>query len=563
MSVGEKLAEHGIQPRSLGQGDQKLTCPRCSEQRRNKTDPCLSLKIDDRGAAWHCHHCDWSDGFVLHDERRQIPRHDPAPRRELKPLPGHPGSLSAEALAWFVGERGISEETLKIAKVGWSERRGAVVFPFHAPGIGQVGVKLRWLPKAGFEQSKGGCDTYWLIDQANSAISKDLYIVEGEMDALAMLEAGIRNVVSVPSGGGKKRMPFIETCEEWVKPFERIILALDGDEKGQAMQDELARCYGKDICWQIKWPADCPDANAFLQTYGKAELEAHCRSPEPYPVEGVFGVSDYRQEVLKLYFDGNRQKGHSTGLKSVDEFYTIVPGQLTVLTGVPNHGKSEFIDQVMVNLAKKEGWSFGVCSFENTPEEHIAKWAEKWLAMPFRDGPTPRMTSFNLEHALDEIGQHFHFIRSESDEAPTIDWILDRARVLVRRYAIRGLVIDPYNEVEHRRPDNMSETEYVSSLLSKLKRFCQNHGVHGWFVAHPAKMRTEGGKTPVPTLYDISGSAHFVNKADVGVVVHRGEQKGTAEIWIRKCRFKWVGQQGKAVLGYKQATGIYSDLGVR
>lgn len=563
MTVAEKLAEHGIEPKSLGQGSQKLTCPRCSHQRRNKADPCLSLKIDDRGATWRCHHCEWEDGFAVGL------RHDPNPRisprtslRTFRRITDRepPPDFPAEALSWFVGERCISEETLKLAKVGWSAKKGCAVFPYVIPGVGQVGFKYRRPPKVIWQDDEGQEKPYWLVDQLDPAKGRDLYIVEGELDALAMLEAGIRNVVSVPNGGGVKRMPFVEICEEWTEPFERIILALDSDEKGQAMQEELARAYGKDRCWQIRWPADMNDANAVLQCYGKADLEEWVRTKaQPYPVEGVFHVGDYADEVMELFWNG-RPKALSTGLKDLDEYYTVAPGQLTIVTGVPNHGKSELIDQLAVNLAKSEGWRFGLCSFENPPAEHVVKLVEKWVGMPFWDGPTHRMTSTNAEQAMGVIADHFFFVRSETDEAPTIDWILERARALVRRQSIRGLIIDPYNEIEHKRPDNMSETEYVSALLSKVKRFAQNHGCHVWFVAHPAKMRSEGGKVPVPTLYDISGSAHFVNKADCGIAVHRGEVDGTTEVWVRKVRFKWVGQQGKAVLRYNKATGVYSQL---
>lgn len=554
--IVEKLAQEGILPRNHAEGHQKLTCPRCSATRRNKGDPCLSLKIDEKGAAWRCHNCDWSDGFVLGSARDWEPK-----RREHKVVAGEPLSLPAEALRWFVEERCISEETLKLAKVGWSERNRAVVFPYVLPGIGQVGFKYRVPPKERMWQDDSGQEKpYWLLDQLDPAKGSDLYIVEGELDALALLEAGVRNVVSVPNGGGVKRMPFIELSEPWIEPFERVILALDADEKGQQMQEELARAYGKDRCWQVVWPASINDANAFLQAYGSADLEAWARKPEPYPVDGVFEVGDYREEVMELFWNG-RPKACSTGLKDLDQFYTVAPGQMTIVTGVPNHGKSEFIDQIAVNLAKAEGWSFGVCSFENQPPEHIIKLIEKWVCMPFWDGPTIRMTSTSVEKALETIRDHFFFIRSNKEDALTVDLILERARALVKRRSIRGLIVDPYNMIEHRRSENMSETEYVSMILSKLWAFGQNHGVHVWFVAHPAKMKTEGGRTPVPTLYDISGSAHFVNKADCGLTVHRGEADGTTEVWVRKIRFKWVGQQGKAVLRYSRATGVYSDIG--
>lgn len=87
------------------------------------------------------------------------------------------------------------------------------------------------------------------------------------------------------------------------------------------------------------------------------------------------------------------------------------------------------------------------------------------------------------------------------------------------RYGIRGLLVDPYNELDHQRPSHMSETEYVSQMLTKIKRFAQHHDVHVWFVAHPRQLRDWKGQPP--TMYDISGSAHFINKADNGLVIHR------------------------------------------
>ena len=156
----------------------------------------------------------------------------------------------------------------------------------------------------------------------------------------------------------------------------------------------------------------------------------------------------------------------------------------------------EFADALTVNLAHQYGWRVAVCSFENPPAEHIAKLAEKHLGLPFWDGPRQRMTEAELQKAMTWAADHFHLIRFD-DEAPTIDAILEKARVAVMRHGIRGLVIDPYNEIEHHRPASVTETEYVSQLLGKVKRFAQSNDVHVWFVAHPAKMQREGNSLPL------------------------------------------------------------------
>jgi twinkle protein len=569
MTLAEDLAEHNIRPKDFRQGDQKLLCPQCSHNRKNKTDPCLSLTIGDDSALWKCHNCEWSGGIRPQGDRGQYFQER---RRDPVRITTQPQPLPAHAIAWFAS-RGISEDSLEHAGVGWSEHRKAVAFPVRRPGeSAMVNCKFRRLPKDGFSQIKDGEKLYWLLDKLVPIACPDLYIVEGEIDALSLIEAGITNVVSVPDGAPKtvgegdqhaKKFSYVPDSHQWVEPFERIILAVDADGPGQALAEELARRYGKEKCWRVEWPEGLKDANEYLIQHGKAALGEFCRRPRPWPVAGLFDVQDYASEVMAL-FDGGHDNALSTGLPSLDQLYKIVPGHLAVVTGVPNHGKSEFIDQLMVNLARKQGWTFGLCSFENDPPNHIAKLVEKWIGLPFWPGPTMRMTSFNVGKAMRELDEHFHFIRPDGDEPQTIDWILQKAAILVMRFGIRGLIVDPHNEVEHRRPSNMTETEYISLTLSKLKRFAAAHGVHLWYIAHPRIMRAEktaaeGAKTPVPTLYDISGSANWANKADIGMVVHRGDQDGTTKVYIRKCRFKWVGRQGKATLGYDKATGIYSD----
>jgi twinkle protein len=240
---------------------------------------------------------------------------------------------------------------------------------------------------------------------------------------------------------------------------------------------------------------------------------------------------------------------------------TIRPGELSIVTGYTHSGKSEFLDALMVNLSGLHGWRFAVCSFENLPRQHLPKLLEKYLGAPFADGPSRRMSKAEMMEAMTGwLEDHFVLIRA-NDEAPTIDFVLEKARVAVLRHGVRGLVIDPYNEVEHRRPPGMTETEYVSQILGKVRRFAENHAVHVWFVAHPAKPLREGGKLPVPSLYDISGSANWANKADIGLVVHRDLDNGNSvELYLRKVRFKEVGQVGVVELQWDRVTGRYSEI---
>ena len=577
IDVAAKLAEHKIRPPGYVAGrDYKILCPECSAARKHKKDRCLSVTIDSdgMGAVWSCHNCGW-DGGVSSRRQEFLPR--AAPKNYTKPKPTGE-ALSATAIQWFA-KRGISEETL--ARYGvtsgphWMPAAQAEVqtvqFPYRRNGE-VVNIKYRAQPKS-FTQTKNAEKIlYGLDDIVGQEI---IIIVEGEIDTLSLAEIGITNVASVPDGGPKAvkddpivpgedtKFSYLWNCREELAAATKIILACDADGPGQALTEELARRLGKEKCWRVTWPTvnDAPrkDANEVLIEDGRDVLRECIEAARPYPIKSLYDLGAFETEVLSLYRDGPK-RAFSTGWGKIDAHMKIRPGELSVWTGLTSSGKSEYLDALAINLARQFDWHFAVCSFENPPDEHIAKLAEKYLAMPFWQGPTPRMGEGDLKRAMDWLRERFVLIRAD-DEAPTLDWIIEKAKAAVLRYGIKGLIVDPYNEVEHRRPPSMTETEYVSEILGKLRRFAQVHGVHVWIVAHPTKLRREDGKIPVPNLYDISGSANWSNKADIGVVVHRDWDGGSnrVDIYIRKVRFKAVGDVGMVSLYYDRPTGLYSE----
>jgi twinkle protein len=573
-TLAEKLLEHGIRPRSFAPGNYKMLCPKCSHTRKNRTDPCLSLTIeDDERAVWDCkNECGFRGAIMPNREPTRSRMRAPA-ARPARP----PDELTSEVMAWLRA-RGIDEAVARRNKIGAarvyfpqiSSEAPAVAFPYFRNGE-LINVKFRALGSKAFTQVKGAeAIAYGLDDLADS---RTVIIVEGECDKLAVEQAGYRNAISVPNGaqtGGKTdddavAFAWLAEASGHLDQANRIILAGDADERGRALETELSRRLGRERCWRVRWPdsedSPCKDANETLMRHGAGVVCECIEGAKPYPIVGLHDVAEYVDETISLYRDG-RARAHSTGWASIDEFMTIRPGELSVVTGIPNSGKSEFIDALAVNLAHRSGWRFALCSFENSPAEHIAKLAEKHTGLPFWDGPRPRMTEADLVAAMGWASDHFHLIRFD-DEPPTIDGILDKACAAVMRHGVRGLVIDPYNEIEHQRAANVSETEYVSQTLGKVKRFAQVRDVHVWFVAHPAKMQRDGNKAlPPPTLYDISGSANWANKADVGVVVHRdpANDPTRTDIYVRKVRFKSVGKIGVASLRYDRTTGRYSEL---
>lgn len=264
-------------------------------------------------------------------------------------------------------------------------------------------------------------------------------------------------------------------------------------------------------------------------------------------------------EVQSLYETG-LPPGSSTGWKSLDKHYTVAMNQWTLVTGIPHSGKSELMDQLMVNLCSQEDWRFAIFSPENHPLAlHAAKLLEKHIGKPFGDGPTERMTPQERDEGLQWMRPRFRFLKMEEPSLHAILSEVTNHAALGTRYKL-GVVVDPWNTLEHRHPRDQTLTQYVSEQLSWIIQFTRNHYAHFWLVAHPKKPAPDRvGKPPTP--YDISDSSHFYNKADSIICVHRNQADGLpeVEVHVQKCRFKHIGRIGMVKLSYDRVTGRYSE----
>ena len=537
----------------------RVACPYCSAERRksNQKDMTLTRKADG-AVVFHCHHCQ-TNGSV-----------QPQQERILSAVPNPTivsNKLQDQHYAWLA-TRGISHQTADKMKLFASEKyfgklgktADAIGFPYYRNGA-LVAAKYRSFPEKDFTQDSGGAHDFFGID----LIKKDqpLIIVEGEIDCLSLMEMGYENVVSVPSGApikvadGKvlpsedKKFAYVWNAREILDAVPYIILATDQDTAGQALAEELARRIGKEKCRLAKF--EKKDLNEVMLD-DPTKVGDLLASAVPYPVSGISDAGSYYERLNELYTKGTG-KGYSTGYQSVDEIYTVAPAQLTVVTGYPSSGKSNFVDQIMVNLADKHDWKFAVCSFENQPEIHISRLMEIYTKRRFFDGKD-RMSETDKEIAFKFVKEHFLFIDTNGEEPSTLDSILERARIAVKRMGVRGLVIDPYNYIELPRSEG-TETSAISDMLTRVQKFCKAHDVHTWFVAHPSKITRQGTEQPRPDGMSIAGSMAWWAKTDCGLTVHRKDHHVEIAVW--KCRYRWVGTQGETTMIYNKTAGTYSE----
>ena len=481
--------------------------------------------------------------------------------QNIKPI-DPPTSVKPEIVEKFLLSRGIDPQSVQdYPIVGGTKWFGDIQREVEAIGFlygdsrHPQAIKWRSIEGKSFTQ-QGSARSFFGLNQLPQD-STELVICEGEMDVLALASIGFP-ALGCPNGAPQKisdrkvnpeddgKYSFVWDARELIEKAEKIIFCGDQDTAGEALIEELARRIGRAKCWKVTLPEK--DANETLQKHGAEALREAVLAAQPLPLEGVYSPSEFEAQILSLYDDGV-VKGASTGLSTLDPLYTVLPGQLSVFTGLPGSGKSELIDQICVNIALQKGWRFAIASFENPPAMHIAKLAEKVIGKPFFG--QDRMSEDERDYALQFLNDHFVFLQSHDGAPSTVQSIIDRTKAAVMRMGVRGLIIDPYNYLDM---GTDSEHQAISKMLTDIVLFCKSHEIHAWFVAHPAKALPDSG---VPKGQHISGSAAWFAKADMGVTVHRNRNQTEVHVW--KSRFKWVGSVGMVELNYHIPTGTYSD----
>jgi len=386
-------------------------------------------------------------------------------------------------------------------------------------------------------------------------------IVEGEIDCMSMYEAGIYNCVSVPNGAGSNNLTYIDNCINHLIDKKYIVIAVDNDDAGNKLKDELIRRLDIERCFYIEYPEGCKDANDILMKHGKDYLKSLIINAKQFPIKGIVDSGELLQSIDDIYLNGY-PKGIKAGIEGFDNYFSLLEGLFTVVTGIPGSGKSEFIDFIMAKTALNHNWKWGIISFENTPPVfHATKIIEKLSgkAFDFRVNPTHRVSSYELEMYKGYLSEMFFFINTQDTDV-TLEGLLKKISLLVMRKGIKGVLIDPWNYIEHKIENNETETQYISRALTTIRKAAIKLGIHIIVVAHPTKLAKTNNKYDVPTLYNISGSAHFFNKTDNGFTVYRDFNTNEVTVHIQKIRFSFLGKLGAVKYNYNTFTRQYEYL---
>jgi len=427
--------------------------------------------------------------------------------------------------AEILQERDIDLEL--VTNLGWNtgKQDGGkwLIIPYIKNGR-MVNRKYRaFEPQKEFRQDKDAVKCFWNYDCITDESLSDhpLVITEGEFDATIAIQAGFPRSVSVPDGApaqsiidpSSTKYNYVMDAIDDMRGVKRIVLATDGDGPGCVLRDDLAARIGKPRCQFIRYPEGCKDLNEVACRCGLERVRQIINEASWMKISGLFKMSDLppMQESCQI----------KMGDDVLDYFIRVRRGDFHVLTGIPGMGKSTWINDMACRLALESG----VVTAFFSPEQRTQIDHRRALRWRYTGSPPGTWTAMEEIAADNWIDDHFVFMVEPDDEDADLQWWFDTAMGAILRHNATVLIIDPWNELEHRRDSGQSLTEYVGDSIKQMKKFAKRMNVHLIVAAHPAKLQRDKktGEIPIPTLYDISDSAHWINKADLGVVIHRDE----------------------------------------
>jgi len=506
----DKYNQHGFKDRAKVD-----ICPFCSADRKKKTDKCVSLFWDT--GFFTCNHCGEKGQLHTFKKKESIKHYTkPVLSTAIKPY-------SDKFINYVVSVRSLDLNALKEMKVRESiewmpqtkKEENCICFDYYFKSE-LINTKFRDARK-NFKLVKDAEKIFYNLD--NIASEDTCIIVEGEFDVLSFVTAGMKNCVSVPNGfnlkGDSINLDYLDNYYNYFENKEIIYLAVDNDEAGQKGQKELIRRFGAEKCKIVDFD-DCKDANEYLIKYGKNALANRVKLAKDVKIEGIFTINDVKDSMLYGYKNG-QNRGESTGIDEVNNAWTWRAGEVNLWTGYQNEGKSLFLNQLALIKSIISGWKFAIFSPENFPlddffndliETYIGKSCDPYYSNNY-------MTEAEYKEAMNFVKDHFFVIYPEKDFK--LQTIFDKTKYLVKKQGVRGLIIDPYNTIEHLMNTGEREDLYISRFMSQLKRFGVEEELSVNLVAHQLTARKnekDGGRYFRPELNNIKGGGTFADKAD-------------------------------------------------
>jgi len=468
--------------------------------------------------------------------------------------------LTAEAIAWAKA-RGLSRATLERMNVA----SGTVFFPDAGKKLPALFFKYRrgWKARSiegKFHVAGGGFKAeFWNLESVSAENRNLVYITEGELDACALVEAGIdpAQVLSVPTGAKERKTDELrgydyafDALRDGLSAAKGYVWCGDDDEPGHALRSDMARVFGAARFRFVTWPEGCKDANDLLRTDGPAELlDRVTNGSIEWPVDGLYALSELPEPPKLTLWE--------PGFPEWESKVRLARANLSVFTGHPNHGKTLLANQIWFQVARAyDDVNVCVASFETRAKPHLRRQLRTLITRELEKN----MSEEQKRECDAWINERYRFISTDRLE---LTRFLDLAEVAVIRHGCKAVLLDPWNRMETARDARAeSETDYIGRCLRTIHDFARDLNCHVMILAHPAKSQGDARGKP-PTLESIASSKHWDNAPDQGFAIFRpdlykdGQIQTEAIVYHLKTRFDELGHPCKLQMDFDRAQGRY------
>ncbi|PKN64116.1 MAG: hypothetical protein CVU57_16205 [Deltaproteobacteria bacterium HGW-Deltaproteobacteria-15] len=527
MSAAEYIRDTGFEHKEQGGQIVLKTCPYCGDQKSH-------FYMDPEEGAFFCHKCNERGNLITLKKHLGDFEYSRPESRTRKPAGKLQGQVSAafpenekaftlpdekkalqaherllkdpEALSYVTEARAITRETAIQFKLGLQvDGTGSrwLTIPHYEKG-NLINIKSRSLPPAekAFRRVTGARSILFNSDclQENT---EEVYIAEGELDAITLHDRGITNVVSGTTGAGAFDPAWIDQLAK----LKRIILCYDPDEAGQKGARELARRIGYDRCVNVVL-SDSQDVNDFFAS-GKDifDFQVVVNEGKKFDVAGIVSFKEallnYCKELERAY---EAEAGIRTGWPSIDRIIKtgFMPGELVVLSAPPKIGKSTFALQVITHNALQ-----GLPSLFFCLEMRPRKVTEKIIQCQTRKPGAGE----EIDRAW-EILKGMPLYLGFSFQKPTLEGIMETLKAAVRRYGLKLVCFDHLHFLCRSINNQVQE---VGLAVQSFKFLAEEMEVPIILIAQPRKIQAN----EIMTAMDLKDSSSIFSDCDHLIILHR------------------------------------------
>lgn len=276
------------------------------------------------------------------------------------------------------------------------------------------------------------------------------------------------------------------------------------------------------------------------------------------PLEDVIYLNDIFPDMIKTFHSGDTQ-GETTYFPSIDERWRWCRGEITVMFGIANYGKTEMMLQLMLIKSLRDGYKWAVFSPENYPPiSFFNQLIHTYVGMSVHKHHRNQMSEDEYREAAEKISKYFFFIYPD-EKAPTQEYINRKFVELMIKENVDGCLIDPFNALVRDFRSGVRDDQYLQEFFRVQKKFALENNIFMLIIMHPNGSMTKDERTgdyKAPGVYNIAGGAMTLNKTDNLLIFHRPYYNSepsntTSQFFSKKIKKKNInGNTGECILTY-------------